>query len=115
LKLASLRHSHSPGKLHQLRIALRRTRHIGDFFGDMPGLPADELVKRVHAVEWALGRIRDVDLAFAHIRREGPSPPRLLIAQLEHRGRTTGRELTKAWRRLAKPGFLRAIRRKLKG
>lgn len=114
LKLANLRLSHSPAKLHQLRIALRRVRHIGSFFSHVLGPPTGEVIKRVHAVERALGRIRDVDLALARIQREGPTPPRLLVGQLERRRRTTETELAEAWRRIEKPKFLRDIRRKLK-
>ncbi len=114
LKLADLRHSHSPTKLHQLRIALRRVRHIGGFFGRVLGPPAGAVVKRVHAVERALGRIRDVDLALSRIQLEGPTPPRLLVGQLVGRRRATEMELSEAWRRLEKPKFLRALRRQLK-
>jgi CHAD domain-containing protein len=112
LKLANLRHSASPAKRHELRIVLRRVRHIGGFFGDMLGPSTGELMTRAHAVEWALGRIRDVDLALARIQREGPAPPRLLVGELERRRQIVGRELSKAWRRLEKPRFLHALRHK---
>ena len=114
LKLAGLRHSHSPTKLHQLRIALRRVRHIGGFFSRVLGPPAATVVKRVHAVERALGRIRDVDLALSRIQHEGPTPPRLLVGQLIARRRNTEMELAEAWRRLEKPKFLRNLRRQFK-
>ncbi len=115
LKLAHLRHSDSPAELHELRIALRRVRHISGFFGDVLGPPSGELMKRVHAVEWALGRIRDVDLAFARIQREGPAPPRLLVEKLERRRQIAGTELAEAWRRFEKPRFRRALRRQSQG
>ena len=112
LKLGDQRHSHSPAKLHKLRIALRRVRHIGDFFGGRLAAPAGELMKRVQSVERMLGRIRDVDLALARIQREGPAPPRLLVGKLERR-RLRGRlGLSRAWRRLEKRRFLRVLRRK---
>lgn len=111
LKLAELRHSHSTTDLHQLRIALRRVRHLGGFFDGVLGPPADVVIKRVHAVERALGRIRDVDLALSRIQREGPTPPRLLIGELVARRLATEVELADAWRRLAKPKFLRHLRR----
>ncbi|MDD2762488.1 MAG: hypothetical protein PHE83_00785 [Opitutaceae bacterium] len=65
--------------------------------------------------EEALGRLRDVDLAQARIRSEGPSPPRPLVGRLERRRETLEAELARAWRKLTKPRFLRAIRRRLKG
>jgi hypothetical protein len=69
-------------------------------------------MQRVHAVERMLGRIRDVDLAIARIQREGPAPPLLLVGKLERRRLRCGVGVSKAWRRLEKPGFLRLLRRK---
>jgi CHAD domain-containing protein len=115
LKLAHRRHSHSPAALHELRIALRRVRQISGFFGELLGPPTGELMKRVHAVEWALGRIRDADLAFARIQCVGPAPPRLLVEKLGRRRQITGKKLADAWRRLEKPRFLRALRRQSQG
>jgi hypothetical protein len=66
-------------------------------------------------VEWALGRIRDVDMAIARMQREGPAPPRLLVENLEWRRQIIGTELAEAWRRLEKPRFLRALRRHSQG
>ncbi|MFA5058097.1 MAG: CHAD domain-containing protein, partial [Opitutaceae bacterium] len=108
LRLAR-RHARSPDELHRLRITLRRTRHIGGFFGDVLGPPAGELIKRVHRVEEALGRIRDVDLALARVRSEGPSPPQPLVGRLERHREVLEAELARAWRKLTKPRFLRAI------
>ena len=112
LKLAELRRADSPGKLHQLRIALRRVRHVGSYFSDVLGPPGAVVVRRVHAVERTLGRMRDLDLAFARIQREGPSPPRLLVKMLERRRESAVRELARTWRRLEKPRLLRDLRRK---
>jgi CHAD domain-containing protein len=115
LDLAELRHARSLEKQHRLRIALRRVRYLGDSFAELLEPSVGALVKRIHSVEWALGRLRDTDLAFARIRREGPSPPRLLVRRLELRRKKAAAELATAWQRLAKPGFLAAVRRKLKG
>ena len=71
------------------------------------------LGKRIHATEWAMGRLRDADLARARIGREGPSPPRLLVLWLERRRRKAAAELTQAWQRLTEPGFLDKVRRRL--
>lgn len=113
LSLADLRHARSLEKLHRLRIALRRVRYLGDAFAGMLEPPVGRLVKRIHAVEWALGRLRDTGLAFARIRREGPSPPRQLIRRLELRRGKAAAELAAAWRRFADPGFLARVRHKL--
>jgi CHAD domain-containing protein len=111
LKLRGQRHSHSPAELHQLRMALRRVRHIGEFFGSRLAAPAGELMKRVQAVERMLGRMRDVDLAIARIQLEGPAPPRLLVGKLERRRLHNRIDLRRAWRRLEKRRFRRLMRR----
>lgn len=105
-KLADLRQARSAEKLHRLRIALRRARHVGGFFAGLLGPPVVELGKRLQAVEWALGRIRDVDLALARIQREGPAPPRRLVARLENRRREARVVIAKAWQRLEESTFL---------
>ncbi len=110
---ADLRRARSVAKLHCLRIALRRLRYLSEAFGGLLGPPVETLGKRIHATEWALGRLRDADLALARIRREGPSPPRLLVLWLERRRRKAAAELTKAWQRLTEPGFLDKVRRRL--
>jgi len=113
LALSEFRHAHSLDKLHRLRIALRRVRYLGAAFADILGPSVTALVKRIHEVEGALGRLRDTDLAFARIQREGPTPPRILIHRLGHRRKKAAVELAAAWQRLAEPGFLAGVRRKL--
>lgn len=115
LDLADLRHARSLKKQHRLRIALRRVRYLGDSLAELLDPSVRALVKRVHKVEWALGRLRDTDLAFARIRREGPAPPRLLVRRLELRRRNAEAELAKTWARLTEPGFLAGVRCKLQG
>jgi len=114
LDLAEFRQARSLKKQHRLRIALRRVRYLGDSFAELLDPSVGSLVKRIHAVEWALGRLRDTDLAFARIRREGPSPPRLLVRRLDLRRKKATAELATAWRRLNQRGFLAGVRRKLK-
>ena len=114
LDLADLRHARSLEKQHRLRIALRRVRYIGDSFAELLDPSVGALVKRIHEVEWALGRLRDTDLAFARIRREGPSPPRLLVERLELRRKKAAAELATAWQQLVEPAFLAGVHRKLK-
>jgi CHAD domain-containing protein len=104
-KLAHLRHSRSPDKIHRLRIALRRVRYLSGFFGDVLGKPAQRLQKRVHGVESVIGRIRDADLALQRILNEGPTPPRLLVRELERRRQRDISELDRAWRRFTDPRF----------
>ena len=113
LDLANFRHARSLEKLHRLRIALRRVRYIGAAFAEILGPSGGALVKRIHGVEGALGRLRDTELAFARIRREGPAPPRLLVLRLSRRRKKAAAELTTAWQRLAQPGFLAGVRRRL--
>lgn len=111
LKRSKLRSSHLPAKVHQLRLALRRVRHIGEFAEGRPTAPEGKLMRRVQAVERMLGRIRDVDLELARVRREGPAPPRVLLERLKRRRRRSRAGLSRAWRELEKPRFLRALRR----
>jgi CHAD domain-containing protein len=113
LELAAYRNARSLDKLHRLRIALRRVRYLGTAFADILGPPEGALVKRIHGVEAALGRLRDTELASARIRREGPAPPRLLVLRLERRRRKAIAELASAWKGLAEPGFLAGVRRSL--
>jgi CHAD domain-containing protein len=113
LDLADFRNARDLDKLHRLRIALRRVRYLGAAFGEILGPSVGALVKRIHGVEGALGRLRDTDLAFARIRREGPPPPRMLVLRLEHRRQKAAAELTVAWRKLAQPGFLAGVSRRL--
>jgi len=100
LKLSDLRRSTSAEELHRLRIALRRARHMGGFFGDIFGPPVAEIEKRLRAVERALGSIRDVDLALFRTRCQGPPPPGRLVLRLECRRKKARIALDKAWQRL---------------
>jgi CHAD domain-containing protein len=104
-KLAHLRHSRSPDKIHRLRIALRRVRYLSGFFGGVLGRPVHRLYKRAHAVESVIGRVRDADLALQRILSEGPTPPRLLVRELEQRRLGDTAELESAWKRLTDPQF----------
>jgi CHAD domain-containing protein len=105
-KLAHLRHSRYPDKIHRLRIALRRVRYLSGFFYDALGRPIRKLYKRAHAVESVIGQIRDADLALARILSEGPTPPRLLVRQLERLRQADTAELDGAWRRFVDPLFV---------
>jgi CHAD domain-containing protein len=105
-KLAHLRHSRSPDKIHRLRIALRRVRYLSGFFDDALGRPVRKLYKRAHAVESVIGQIRDADLALARILSEGPTPPRLLVRQLERLRQADAAELDGAWKRFVDPRFV---------
>lgn len=113
LAIAELRHAKSPEKLHRLRIALRRVRYLSGFFRPVHGPVIAKLHKRVHAVERALGDIRDTSLALARIQNEGPSPPRLLMTQLRRSHRSAVVELDQDWLRLEDPAFMRQVRRAL--
>lgn len=113
LDLAHFRHARSLEKLHRLRIALRRVRYLGAAFAEILGPSVGALVKRIHGVEETLGRLRDTELAFARIRREGPAPPRLLVLRLEHRRKKAVAQLATAWQRFAQPGFIAGVRRRL--
>jgi CHAD domain-containing protein/HD superfamily phosphodiesterase len=104
-KLAHLRHSRSPEKIHRLRIALRRVRYLSGFFSEVLGRPVQRLFKRSHAVESVIGQIRDADLALARILSEGPTPPRMLVRQLEKLRQADTAEMDGAWKRLTDPQF----------
>ena len=114
LELGHLRKSRSPDKLHRLRIALRRLRYLGGFFGPVLGRPVGKLSRRTHAIERVLGQMRDADLVLARILQEGPTPPRLLVRQLERLRETDAASLESLWRRFEDPQFILGLRRQLK-
>ena len=114
LKLGGLRHSRVPEELHDLRIELRRLRYFCGFFGDMLGPSVKKLSRRAHRVERVLGEMRDADLALARVTREGPRPPRLLVAELRRLARADAAVVDAEWVRLADPGFISTVRRELK-
>jgi CHAD domain-containing protein len=113
-KLGHLRHSGATEKIHRLRIALRRTRYLADFFEGVFGAPVSKLGRRARAVERVLGNIRDAELAHARFISEGPAPPKLLVRQLQRLRENHLPELEGAWRRLVDPAFVSAVRRELK-
>ncbi len=115
LDLGHLRHSEEPDKLHRLRIALRRVRYLGGFFGDGLGRPVQKVSRRAHAVEGMLGGIRDADLALDRIRREGPPPPRLLVRHLGLLRKTSTAAVERAWQRFEAPQLEARLRQILKG
>jgi len=114
MELGHLRRSHSPDKLHRLRIALRRVRYLSGFFGPALGRPVRKLARRTHALERVLGEMRDADLALARIRQEGPTPPRLLVRQLDRLRQADSATVEAAWARLEEPAFLLGLHRLLK-
>jgi len=114
MELGHLRRSRSPDKLHRLRIALRRVRYLGGFFGAALGRPVRKLGRRAHALEGVLGEMRDADLALARIRQEGPTPPRLLVRQLDRLRQADSATVENAWSRLQEPRFLLGLHRLLK-
>jgi CHAD domain-containing protein len=114
MELGHLRRSHSPEKLHRLRIALRRVRYLGGFFGPALGRSVRRLTRRAHALERLLGEMRDADLALARIRQEGPTPPRLLVRQLDKLRQADSAAMESAWARLQDPAFLLSLHRQLK-
>jgi CHAD domain-containing protein len=114
MELGHLRRSRSPEKLHRLRIALRRVRYLGGFFGPALGRPVRKLARRSHALERVLGEMRDADLALARIRQEGPTPPRLLMRQLDRLRQADSATVENAWARLEEPAFLLGLHRLLK-
>ena len=58
--------------------------------------------------------MRDADLALARIVQEGPTPPRLLVRQLERLRQADSATLESAWGRIEEPPFLLGLHRLLK-
>ena len=114
LELGHLRTSRSPEKVHRLRIALRRLRYLGAFFGPVLGRPVGKLSRRTHALERLLGQMRDADLVLARILQEGPTPPRLLVRQLERLRQVDAASVESSWSRFEDPQFILGLRAKLK-
>jgi len=99
LKCGRFRHSTSPKKLHELRIALRKARYLAGFFVPVLGPDATRLVKRLRRVERVLARIHDVDMAMQHLAHEGPLPPRALAIYLRQQREQNLARVDKLWRR----------------
>jgi CHAD domain-containing protein len=97
---AHLRHSTSPAKLHELRIALRRARYLGEFFTPVLGRDVAKLTNRLRELERPLGRIHDIDAALERIRRQRPVAPAPLLALLEQRRQKHLRQLSRAGKKL---------------
>ena len=114
LRLGGLRHSQAPEELHELRIELRRIRYFCGFFGEMLGPRMKKLSRRARRIERVLGEMRDADLALARVTREGPRPPRPLVAELRRLARADATVVDGEWQRLAAPEFVTAARRELK-
>jgi CHAD domain-containing protein len=112
-KLGHLRQSDSPDKIHRLRIALRRVRYLAAFFSGILSHPVKRLGRRAHAIERILGEVRDAHLALDRIQGQGPTPPRLLVRQLERLRRRDAAALDRAWDRLEEPKFRGELEREL--
>ncbi|MFH0908399.1 MAG: CHAD domain-containing protein [bacterium] len=93
-----LTRSDRPSDLHRFRIALRRVRHLGEFFA--PALVAGGLVDRIRAAERELGRVHDIDVALARIRSSRSPPPEGLVQHLRKRRDRHIKRFRHAWKRL---------------
>jgi CHAD domain-containing protein len=100
MKQGGLRHQADSACWHQLRIALRKARYVGEFFGEVIGPSARKLTRRLKQAEQALGRIHDLDVALELLGRDGPVPPRALVAALKAERREQRHVVDKTWRRL---------------
>lgn len=103
LALARLRRSSSSDDLHRLRIALRRSRYLGEFFSPLLGAKAETLTERIHAAERSLARIHDTDVGLLRLASGRLQPPPSLLSLLHQRRRKHLARLEKAWRRLDRP------------
>ncbi|MCX7825353.1 MAG: CHAD domain-containing protein [Verrucomicrobiae bacterium] len=113
-KRQRLRHSTQPDDLHQLRIALRRARYVGEFFGGVLGRPIAKLTRLIHRTERVLAEIHDIDAGLDQFRHRGPAPPRRLVDQLMRLRRKHLRALKPAWKRFAKARHGRKVESRLK-
>lgn len=98
--LASLRHSSSPEKQHRLRVALRRARYLGEFFGPVLGKSAGKLTRRLHQAEKPLAQIHDLDVGLSLIQQSGPAAPRVFRELLRTRREQQRDVIERAWPRL---------------
>ena len=114
LALADLRRSQSSEDLHQLRIALRRARYLGEFFAPLLGETIRKLTKRIHDAERSLARIHDTDVGLQRLAAGRLRPPQPLLALLHQRRCKHLARLDKTWHRLNAHAFQRSVRRKLR-
>lgn len=101
-ELGSLRRSSSPKKLHRLRVALRRARYLGEFFGPVLGNSADKLTRRLHRVEKPLAAMHDLDVGLALLRQSGPAAPRAFVDLVATRREAQRSRIEPAWQQLVK-------------
>ena len=113
LQKSQLRHSTSAKKLHRLRIGLRKTRYLAEFFSPVLGVNTAKLTKRLRQTERVLGRIHDLDMATGHLAHEGPTPPRALALYLEQERTENLEKLNQTWRRLADPILQKHVQQEL--
>ncbi len=98
--LAPLRHKQSPEKLHRLRVALRRARYQGEFFGPMLGKDAGRLTRCLHQAEKPLAQIHDVATGLSLAQMSGPAMPRVFGEWLQTTLEQQRRLVEPAWHRL---------------
>jgi CHAD domain-containing protein len=103
--------SNEPDELHQLRIALRKVRYFGEFFGPVWGEPLIRFTQRVHAVEQALAKIHDIDVGLQRLPHDGPTPPRALANLLRQQRQAQAQKLEAAWKRFIKSGWQKRLKR----
>ena len=99
-ELAELRHEQSPEKLHRLRVALRRVRYLGEFFGPLLGKNAGKLTRRLHQAEKPFAQIHDLDVGTSLMAQSGPAAPRAFAALLRARREHQWHSIELAWYRL---------------
>jgi CHAD domain-containing protein len=110
LENGHLRHRDDVTVLHQLRISLRKARHLAEFVGETLGPRAVKLGRLLKKAEQTLGRIHDIDIALASMEADGPHPPRALMEAFKTERRQCCHEIDKQWHRLESGKFQKHFR-----
>lgn len=97
--LAAQRNKQAPEKLHRLRVALRRARYVGEFFGPVLGKDAGKLARRLHQVEKPLAQIHDLEVGLSLVQNSGPLAPRAFSELLHNRDEEQRKLVEPAWQR----------------
>lgn len=82
-KSEALAHSQRAKELHRFRKALRRIRHLGEFFG--PVMEVSDLAARVRVAERELGRAHDIEVGLERLRASPIRAPDELARLLRKR------------------------------
>ena len=86
-----------PGPAHALRIACRRTRYMGEFFGRQMSPAIVALARRMKSMQDLLGDLHDIDVHLQHLATVRACPPKL-VPEFRRRRKAIAVKFCSEWR-----------------